>query len=109
MAKIRILLSVVATLIMTIGVIFLILAMFSATYDRFLETEFRLQWSKSDPGYLWHFLSALCEWLGMLALDLYFATFIPEFVGIDWKYLRGTTLQKSDNLNKDEINGNQIP
>ena len=108
MAKIRILFAFVANLILFLIVVFLNISIYYNSFSKLMDVEFRLRWSQSDPGYIWHVLSALCEWLGLFALVAYFGTFIPEFRGLYWKSLKESNVENTIDLNKIEINGNQL-
>ena len=85
------------------------LSLYDNSVSKLLDVEFRLKWSEKDPGYIWHVLSALCEWLGFFALLSCFLVFIPEFKGLNWKSLKESNVENSIDLNKIEINGNQLP
>jgi hypothetical protein len=44
-----------------------------------ISYKYLLLWDESYGGYIWHCFSALFEWLLILTLTTFYATFVPEF------------------------------
>ena len=76
---IRLILSLFCVIFSLLMLIFGILSVLSVSLEKFLDNKFRVFWSESDSGYIYHCLSALFEWLTVLTLSPFFMTFIPEF------------------------------
>ena len=54
--------ATIGTIAVFLSGIFLLLSWIEAE-DKLMDTEFRLKWNSGQPGYLWHVLSTVFEWV----------------------------------------------
>ena len=109
LAKIRLLIAIITGFFCGVMIFSGLLSVITFSIKSFLNNETRIQWSDSDPGYIWHCLSTLFEWFAVLSLSPYFATFIPEFKSITWKDLKQTSsVEKSVDVLNTDTNDNQV-
>jgi hypothetical protein len=83
-ARIRLICTILAFIFGTFATLAVILSAFGLkvqNHSKVLSVE-RLLWDESYGGYVAHCLSAMFEWLAMLTLSPFFATFVPEFKNI---------------------------
>ena len=79
----------------------LVVSALGVDFDQFIDTDFR---PSDDPGYVWHCLSALFQWLTFVNFSFYFIVLIPEFKTIDWKSLIQTNQITNDLMLESNLN-----
>ena len=99
LATIRLSIGFLTLFSVALLMLFALLSFVEIGFDKFWSTEFRLHWSPPDPGYHYHWLSTLFEWIAVLSLSPYFLTYLPDFKTNSWNSLRQSETHFDSNSN----------
>lgn len=81
-AKIRLIITIAAIILYLTSIITSTISFY--IFGKFPENDIRLHWTSDIPGYTWHIVSAITEWLFVLMASPFFVTFINEFKSLKW-------------------------
>ena len=81
-AKTRLIITIAAIILYLTTIITSAISIY--LFGKFPENDIRFHWSSDLPGYTWHIISAITEWLFVFMASPFFITFINEFKSWKW-------------------------